>query len=227
MKKVIKGGSLSAQSNLEEKVKHHPKAPSRAVLMESGGVLNRKTLDASDKADRIIREAEEDANRIRDEASRVLAEVEVARETAKKEGFASGRDEGMAQATELVTKFESLKQEFYDTAEPEIISLVMEIAEKVIGRMVHDHHQAIVSIVKQAVESALGDRVTIRLNPEDYKKVQPQIKELQEGLDKSRRLIFKEDDSISAGGCVVETEVGMIDAQLETQLRAIRKALEI
>lgn len=227
MKKVIKGGSLSAQSNLEEKVKNLPKAPPRGVSMETGGVLNRKTLDASAKADRIIQEAENEADRIRDEAAKVLAEVEGARETAKKEGFLEGRDEGMAQATEIITKFESLKEEFYNKAEPEIISLVMEIAEKVIGRMVQDHREAIVSIVKQAVDSALGDRVTIRLNPEDHKKVQPQIKELQEGLDKSRRLVFKEDDSISAGGCVVETEVGMIDAQLETQLRAIRKALEI
>ncbi len=227
MKKVIKGDSLSARTNLEEKVKIPPKAATRAGLVGSGGVLNRKTLDASAKADHIIQDAEQGAERIRNEAAKVLGEVEGARETAQKEGFIEGREEGMAQATELITKFEALKQEFYDNAEPEIISLVMEIAEKVIGRMVQDHREAIISIVKQAVESALGDRITIRLNPTDYKKVQPQIKELQEGLDKSRRLIFKEDDSISAGGCVVESEVGTIDAQLETQLRAIRKALEI
>lgn len=227
MKKVIKGSALSAQSKLEEKVRATPKSTSRGVLTESGGVLNRKTLDASAKADQIFADAEKEAERIRNEAAKVLAEVEGVRENARKEGFAEGREEGMALATEFITKFESLKGAFYQNAESEIISLVMEIAEKVIGRMVQDHREAIMSIVRQAVESALGDRVTIRINPEDYKKVHPQIKVLQENLDKSRRLSFKEDDTISAGGCVVETEVGMIDAQLETQLRAIHKALEI
>lgn len=227
MKKIIKGEALSAQTHLSEKVKVASKSASRAALGESGGVLNRKTLDASTKADRIIAEADNDAARIKAEASKVLAEVEAVREQARKEGFDEGREAGMAQATELVAKFEALKEEFYTKAEPEIISLVMEIAEKVIGRMVHEHREAIMSIVRQAIDSALGDRMTIRINPEDYKKVQPKIKEMQEGLDKTRRLVFKEDDSISAGGCVVETEVGTIDAQLETQLRAIRKALEI
>lgn len=227
MKKVIKGSAISAQSKLEEKVRITPKTTSRGVLMDSGGVLNRKTLDASAKADKIFAAAEAEADRIRNEAAKVLAEVEGVREAARKEGFAEGREEGMAQATELATKLEALKGAFYQNAEAEIISLVMEIAEKVIGRMVQDHREAIISIVRQAVESALGDRVTIRLNPEDYKKVHTQIKVLQENLDKSRRLVFKEDDTISAGGCVVETEVGMIDAQLETQLRAIRKAFEI
>lgn len=227
MKKIIKGSTISAKSRLEEKVRVTPKTTSRVVLAESGGVLNRRTLDASAKADQIFADAEAEADRIRNEAAKVLAEVEGVREKAKKEGFAEGREEGMAQATEFITKFESLKGAFYQNAESEIISLVMEIAEKVIGRMVHDHREAIISIVRQAVESALGDRVTIRLNPEDCKKVHTQIKSLQDNVDKSRRLIFKEDDSISAGGCVVESEVGMIDAQLETQLRAIRKALEI
>ena len=32
---------------------------------------------------------------------------------------------------------------------------------------------------------------------------------------------------MSKGGCIVETEVGTIDARLETQLKAIKKALQI
>lgn len=227
MKKVIKSETLATQSRLEDRVKMSRKSSARADLTGSGGVLNRKTLDASDKAGHIITEAEDEADRIKQQAAKILGEVEAVREKARKEGLSRGREEGMAQATTLVTQFESMKDEFYQKAEPEIISLVMAIAEKVVGRMVNDHREAIISIVRQAIESALGDRMTIRLNPGDYKKIQSQIKELQEGSDKSRRLVFKEDEGISAGGCVVETEVGMIDAQLETQLRAIRKALEL
>ncbi len=120
-----------------------------------------------------------------------------------------------------------IKEKFYATAESDVIALVMEIAEKVIGKMVHEHRAAILAIVRQAIESSLGDRLTVRLNPEDYKAIHEQTAELRELVDRSKRLVFKEDESISQGGCVVETEVGVIDAQLETQLRAIRKALEL
>jgi flagellar biosynthesis/type III secretory pathway protein FliH len=39
--------------------------------------------------------------------------------------------------------------------------------------------------------------------------------------------MFREDESIIPGGCIVETEVGTIDAQIDTQLKAIKKALNI
>jgi flagellar biosynthesis/type III secretory pathway protein FliH len=36
---------------------------------------------------------------------------------------------------------------------------------------------------------------------------------------------IKEDEQIPPGGCVVETEMGAVDARLETQMTAIKKAL--
>jgi len=104
---------------------------------------------------------------------------------------------------------------------------VMMISEKVIGKMVRENEDTIKSIVRQAVDSSLGERITVRLNPEDYKTVTNDELEFKDILDRTKRIFFKEDDSITKGGCIVETEVGTIDARLETQLKAIRKALEL
>ena len=127
----------------------------------------------------------------------------------------------------MATSLTLTREKFYADAEPEIIKLVMTIAEKVIGKLVRENEETIRSIVRQALESAIGERITVRLNPEDYAVVAADEMEFRDILDRTKRISFKEDETVGKGGCIVETEVGTIDAQLETQLKAIKKALQI
>lgn len=227
MKKVIKGSDLRQRESLADKVKTSSINTSEMFIDEGGGVINKKVLDAQGRAQQIIDEAKELAAKIRAEAEEVLSQVKVEMERSKEEGFEAGRDEGLGQATERLVQLETIKEKFYESAEPQVIQLVMTIAEKVIGKIVHENTDAIKSIVKQALESAIGEKIVVRLNPEDHKGILANEAEYREMLDKTKRIYFKEDESITQGGCVVETEVGTIDARLETQLKAIRKALEL
>jgi type III secretion system HrpE/YscL family protein len=222
MSKIIKKSDVRKEGMLIGKT-----PASNIPPMESGGVLNKKVLEAKDRAQTIIDEAVNEADRIRSEARAILEQISGEMERAKKDGYSNGREEGLAAVTEQLASLNSIKEKFYSSAEPEIIKLVMTIAEKIIGKMVRENEAAIKSIVRQAVESSLGERITVRLNPEDYKIVSSVEFEFRDVLDRTKRIVFKEDESIKQGGCVVETEVGTIDARLETQLKAIRKALEL
>lgn len=195
------------------------------IMPDEGGVVHKRVTDAKQHASEIVDAAEKEANMIREEADAVLADARIKKDEAIKAGFASGETKGLAQVTEKLVAFERLREKFYADAEPEMIKLVMEIAEKVIGRAITENPQLIYSVIKQALEKALGDRITVRLNPEDYKTVMEGDAAMREMADRTKRLVFREDDSITKGGCIVETEVGTIDALLETQMDAIRKAL--
>ncbi len=225
--KVLKKSDLEKKLGLEKEVSQTPKHKTIDIPMEEGGVLDKRTIAAKDKAEKIILEAEKQANQIRKQAKDILAEVEAVREKAKKEGFEQGNQEGLAQVTEKLVQFEAIREKFYKEAEPELIKLATAIAEKVIGQIVSEKPDVIMDVVKQALERSLGDRITIKLNPEDYKTIQESNFEFKDILDRTKRLHLKEDDTIAKGGCVVETEVGTIDAQIETQMEAIKKALEI
>lgn len=222
MTKIIKRNDAQKKAEFSSKSTH-----SNIMPIETGGVLNKKTLDAKDKAQSIINEALSEADRVRSEAKELYDRIAAEKEKAKKDGYELGRSEGLASATEQIVSLAHIREKFYSTAEPEMIKLVMNIAEKVIGKMVREHEGAIKSIVRQAVESSLGERITVRLNPEDYKIVTSDEFEFKDIFDRNKRIVFKEDDTINKGGCVVETEVGTIDARLETQLKAIKKALEL
>ena len=195
------------------------------LFPESGGVVHKRVLDAREKALQILAQAQAEATRIRDEAKRVLEDTKVKREKSIKKGYAEGESKGLAQVTEKLIRLQRLREEFYQQAEPEVMRLVMSIAEKVIGQIVEENPKLIRSVIKKALERSLGDRIVVRLNPEDYKVATAEESEFREVIDRTKRIVFRQDDTIVKGGCVVETEVGTIDAQIETQLKAIRKAL--
>lgn len=222
--KIVKGAELDKKRSLEEQVKVE-KTHRTVDVTSEGGVIDRKSLEAGEKADRIITEAEAEALKIRQQAQKILSEVEAVREKARKEGFAAGESKGLSQVTEKLVHLETLKEKFYKETEGEIIKLVMATAEKVIGKIVEERPDVIRNIVRQALERSIGDRITVRVNPEDYQTIKSGDYEFKDVLDRTKRLHFKEDESVAKGGCIVETEVGTIDAQIETQMEAIRKAL--
>lgn len=227
VKKILKRSEMEDKKNLEERVKQEKRTRSLSIASEEGGIIGRRSLEAKDKAEVIITEAMKEADEIKKRAQKILDEIAAAKEKAQKDGFASGREAGFSQVTQMLVKLESVRERFYSEAEGEIIKLVTAIAEKVIGDIVNENPGVIKGVVKQALERSLGDRITVKLNPHDYKVLSEGNFEFKDVLDRTKRLHFKEDETIAKGGCVVETEVGTIDAQIETQLEAIKKALEI
>lgn len=190
-------------------------------------VVSKRVMDAKEQAQHIIDAAKKKIIDLQDQAEKRLEEVDSIREKAYAEGKAKGREDGYAAVTEKLLKLKLMQEKFYKESEPEIIKLVVAIAEKVIGKMVADHSEAIINVVKQALEHSIGDRIVVRVNPADYQNLISQDLKFRDELDRAKRLSFKEDENVSKGGCIVETEVGTIDAQLETQIGAIKKAMEI
>lgn len=217
-KKIVKSGDL------EKKIGPRPTDVS---FDADARIISKDELKAKTKVERILDEAQKEADRIRAEAEALRLQVTLEMEKAKKRGYDEGKEEGMSGLTEEIVRVRKLKEDFFATAEPDVIKLVMDIAEKVIGKLVAQHKEAIHSIVHQALERSLGDKIVVRLHPADLKRLQTMDLTFKELLDRTKHLHFKEDETIQQGGCVVETEIGTIDAQLEIQLKAIKKALGV
>lgn len=215
-KKIIKG------SQLTEILEANKLIP---PMVSASGLIRKEELSAKTKGEHLIDQAQEDAGRIRSEALALQARVSAEMTEAKKKGFEEGKEEGMAQFLAELKKVRALKEKIIAESEADLLQLVLSVSQKVLGEMVLKHKEAIHAILKQALERSLGDKITVRIHPKDLKKLQGDDLEFRDILDRTRHIFFKEDDSMELGGCIVETEVGTIDAQLETQLKAIKKAL--
>ncbi|MFO1464571.1 MAG: FliH/SctL family protein [bacterium] len=224
MAKILKGDEFKKRLNLQDRIESDM-GSSFGAGGEVGGVIDRETLDAAGRARLIIEEAKGDAARIKQEAKEVLAQVQEEMEKSKRQGYDLGYQEGLQQGLEMLQRVKELRQKLFDDNEREMVKLVFEIAEKIIGREFRENDKAIMNVIRLAISDAVGEKIVVHLNPQDYEKVKKNEAELLQKIESGKTLVFREDDTVKVGGCVVETDIGTIDAQLDTQLNAIKKAL--
>ena len=184
--------------------------------------------DAQAKAADILARAEEEAHQRLQQAE---AEVETLRLRAKEAGFAEGYEEGLeegrqkalAKASDLLSLLESTVEEAVRlraaslrALEDDFLKLSVFLADKVIRKAVEADISWLKPIIKEALE-VLGtvDQMVVLLNPVDYALLQ----NYQQDLSLTRtKLVFEQDPSITQGGCLIESETGLIDARLERRL---------
>lgn len=178
-------------------------------------------------------------NRTLDEAETILVkareEANAIKAGAKGEGFESGYNEGyevgLKEATAVMDSFVALTKElinirdqYYGKSEEEMIHLVIKVVQAVINVEVDRDTEVIRGIIRKAVANVQNkEYMIIKVNPKDLaeaEKYRPQMGKEFEGIDKVE---FKSDPMITRGGCIVETNIGSIDARLEMQLEAMRE----
>lgn len=233
MSRIIKAAELKVLVTSEEQIVI-PAIPSEkegtegfakgATILEATNLIE----DAQAKAADILARAEEEAHQRLQQAE---AEVETLRLRAKEAGFAEGYEEGLeegrqkalAKASDLLSLLESTVEEAVRlraaslrALEDDFLKLSVFLADKVIRKAVEADISWLKPIIKEALE-VLGtvDQMVVLLNPVDYALLQ----NYQQGLSLTRtKLVFEQDPSITQGGCLIESETGLIDARLERRL---------
>jgi type III secretion protein L len=183
-----------------------------------GNITKRHIVDARAEARLIIAAAEEDAAAIRERADSFARE---SRETAYREGS----ETALGEWNTLLLEARERRDQALASVERDLLRLSVKIAEKILGRELKSDRKAIVDIVANALRQARrNEMITVRVNPADL----PVIEEHGQRLERSGREKFLDivpDPLVATGGCVIESESGAIDAQLETQLRVLERAL--
>ncbi len=160
------------------------------------------------------------------------AEIEKeAYEKGFSEGERAGRETGeemveavLKQYTQTLEELKGLRHKLLTGSEREVVRLSLEVAKKVVKREVCVDEELILALVKVAL-SRLADQslMTVRVNPKDCQsilhfRVSPGHRDSwHDGI----KLV--EDPLITRGGCLIETDSGVIDARVEEQFREIEK----
>lgn len=207
MSKVLRGGAPPKVSGTEESAER-----ARAVI--PGAVF-----DAEREATRILTDARAEAAGLLEAAQ---AEAEALRSTAAARGEAEGRQAAVA----ILAAAEAARARLQGDAEADIARLALQIARKVVVGELSQSDAAIGRIVAQALQSArLGRAVVVRIHPDDAQGLQERFPVLLAAAGRSEGLVLRPDPSLGRGDCVVDSELGTIDARLDTQLEAIERAL--
>jgi type III secretion system HrpE/YscL family protein len=118
------------------------------------------------------------------------------------------------------------REDFLAKNEAEFVKLAVAIAKKIIGESTRVDPDIVLQIVRDALRSVRSERkVTIKVNPSDEALLRLKAESLTMLGSEVGELIVVANPSITAGGCVVESDLGIIDAQIDTQLASIERSL--
>lgn len=180
-------------------------------------------------------------------------EAEAVRLNAQKVGFDAGREAGLNVAErELQRRVEELANQLVDerlrtvlpalkTAaerlaverdrwlaewETAAVRLSVAIAEKLVRHELRVRPDAGKEIVAGALELVSGAaRIAVRMHPADLELFGEYVERASGALAACGEARFVADESVTRGGCVIESQHGTIDAQVETQLERITAEL--
>lgn len=183
-------------------------------------VIKRQVYDAREQIGRLIDQAIAVAEQI-------VADAQSQRNSIVEEARQSGYEQGLQQWNEIVAQAIEAKEEYLAAAESDLLRLSVRIAGKIIGEQLRLAPETIASIVREALKSAPRERrLTIQVNPSDAAAVRQHLAKLLESVSfRPPEIEIAPVDSVAPGGCIIVSELGRVDAQLETQLQAMERVL--
>lgn len=182
---------------------------------------------------------------VRAEAAKILAQAQQEAAAIRKRAEAEGRREGQAAiermvheqvARQMASLLPALRQAVEEIRharqawlahwQQRAIHVAAAMARRILRRELNHSPQLARELVREALELAAGTpRLRIRLNPADHAALASQVQSLVEQLAPLAQAEILPDPEIGLAGCRVETQFGIIDQQIETQLARIAEEL--
>jgi type III secretion protein L len=183
------------------------------------GTIKRDVHEATLEAKQILDQA-------RTEGAQITAQAERDRESIFEEARQQGYSKGLGGWNETLVNAWKYRDDLLARSEPELVRLAVRIARRIVGAELVTKPETILRIVNEAVKTLRAEKkLTIRVNPEQEDRVRAQTESFRQLAGNVGQILVVGDPTIGPEGCVVESELGIIDAQLETQLERLEEAL--
>ncbi|MDD5593667.1 MAG: FliH/SctL family protein [Candidatus Margulisbacteria bacterium] len=204
------------------------------LTIEKSPVQLHQRREVSAEAEALLRIPAGDISLVKTEAQKIIErarqEADSVREEAREQGRREGRDESAARLEEALATLNSAikeRKQIIKDAEGELLRLSLKIAEQIIRSEVSLHRDVSLNIVSEAI-GRVSDReqIIVRVNREDAEYLKRYKDRLSGMLDGVKSFSIIEDSNVEPGGCVIETNLGFIDARISTKLKSIEEALQ-
>jgi len=185
---------------------------------------DRRVVKATDVA--TVRSATEIISAAEAEAARIREEAKAAFEAEKQRGYEKGLSDGkMEIAMQKLDQVDS-SLAFMENVEAKMAEVVMKALKTCVVEI--GDREMVVQIVRKTMAAVIRTQrtVTLKVAPELVETVRTRVSELTATFPTIETFDVVEDPRLKGAACVLETEAGVADASVETQLAAIEKSLK-
>lgn len=202
---------------------------------ETATVLKAPVEEGPD-AEELIAEAQQEIERMQREAEAALqAEREEVLRDARNQGYQEGLEKGRKEAEslkqQLLQKEKQLEKDYEErlnALEPEMISALTDVYEHIFQVELSSYRQIITTLISNALHQIEGGRnYIIHISPADYPYVSLQKAQITANCPASTNMEFAEDATLRQNECLIETENGIFDCGLGTQLEELKRKLRL
>lgn len=157
-------------------------------------------------------------------AQEIEAEAREAYAREKERGYQDGLAEAAMKAAEQQLDTIAQTVSWFETIEKQMAELVIQSTEKILGELDD------VELIRRVVQSAMRvmrnqKQVTLRVNPDMVEPVQKRLADIMADFPGVTFVDVAPDARMRRGGCILESELGVVDASIEIQLEALKRSL--
>lgn len=229
----INDGSISAEENTIPSSHNEEKPQSVRKNEEETDLFDIENIDFNQKKERRRGSRRRGYRRIDDRnlVSRAQEESENIKKSAFEEGYRLGLDASKAdlsQFREELSKFMSARKDVFEYIAPDILEISVDIAKKIIKKELESDPQVIINTIVDVLKniSKSEPKITIKVKPQSVQFIKDTLPNITYQYGIEAKINILADPSIEEGGCIFQTNNGIVDASIDTQLEIIKKALE-
>jgi len=195
-------------------------------------VLSQNDLARLDKSKKIIkacdvwafhnaRKAIEEGNQRR---SQILDASMAAFEAEQRRGFQLGRESARLEQTSNMVGIISQTVDYFSKVEEQMVDLVLEAIRRIIDD--YNDHEKICMVVKSSLALVRSRRqISVKIHPNNVGTVQSHITELLDKYPGIEHLEVISDNQLSKDACIIESDIGQVEASMSGQIDALRESL--
>ncbi|HDL8788587.1 TPA: HrpE/YscL family type III secretion apparatus protein, partial [Yersinia enterocolitica] len=191
--------------------------PSNLSLACGLRILRAEDYQSSLTTEELISAAKQDAEKI-------LADAQEVYEQQKQLGWQAGMDEARTLQATLIHETQLQCQQFYRHVEQQMSEVVLLAVRKILND--YDQVDMTLQVVREALALVSNQKqVVVRVNPDQAGTIREQIAKVHKDFPEISYLEVTADARLDQGGCILETEVGIIDASIDGQIEALSRAI--
>ncbi|MDR1255414.1 MAG: HrpE/YscL family type III secretion apparatus protein [Puniceicoccales bacterium] len=197
---------------------------------EYATIVSAKKLiaDAKVERDSIVKKAQSERDAIildaEKKAEKIVNDAKATYESEKKRGYEDGMSSGKVEMADQLMELATKSADSFTKLEKDVIDVVARAIKKILGDV--DKNELITSVVKNALKMVKSQKqAVLKVSPTEASFLRDRVDELTKDTPSIEFLDIVSDNHLPQGSCLLETDLGVVDASVAVQIAAIEKSL--
>lgn len=202
-------------------VPRSPLKPHRSLVV--GIDPTRNVVRAADL--QALRTAQEAIAVANEQADLIVSQAQAAFEAERQRGYEEGKEEARLEQAEQMIENVARNVDYFSRVESRMVDLVLQAMQKIISDF--DDRERVMITVRNVLSVVRNQKqLTLRLNAQQIEAVKQRMDELLAAYPGIGYIDVVADKRVNLDACILESEIGLIEASIESQIDALRTAFQ-